>query len=64
VTYDNWKSTNPADDTGEKMKQQKPRPKRVKVPAGQEIDRPEPSREAVMVAADRAEARSRLNKSK
>jgi hypothetical protein len=55
--------------TGEKMKQQKPRPKRVKVPAVQEIDRPGPlhtrmlSRQDVMAAADRAETRSRLNKS-
>ena len=55
--------------TGEKMKQQKPRPKRVKPPVVQEADRAGsarermPSRQAVMAAADRAEARSRLNKS-
>jgi DNA-binding XRE family transcriptional regulator len=55
--------------TGEKMKRLKPRPKRVKVPAVQEIDRAGslrtrmPSRQAVTAAADRAEARSRLNKS-
>ena len=53
--------------TGEKMKQQKPRPNRVKVPA--DIGRPGPLRtrmpssEAVRAAADRAEARSTLNKS-
>jgi hypothetical protein len=54
--------------TGEKMKQQKPRAKRVKMPAKQEIDRRSPrsrtpSRETVMAAADRAEASSKLNKS-
>jgi hypothetical protein len=55
--------------TGEKMKQLKPRPKRVTAPAVREVDRAGPSstrmpsREAVMAAADRAEARSRLNKS-
>jgi hypothetical protein len=55
--------------TGEKMKQQKPRAKRVKTPAIQEIDRAGsprsrmPSRQTVMAVADRAEARSRLNKS-
>jgi DNA-binding XRE family transcriptional regulator len=55
--------------TGEKMKQQKPRAKRVKTPAIQEIDRAGsprsrmPSHQAVVAAVDRAEARSRLNKS-
>jgi len=54
--------------TGEKMKQQKPRPKQVKVPAAREIDRRGPlrprvpSRQVVMALADRAEARSRSNK--
>ena len=55
--------------TGEKMKQQKPRAKRVKMPSIQGIDRPGsprarmPSRQTVMAVADRAEARSRLNTS-
>jgi hypothetical protein len=55
--------------TGEKMKQQKPRHKRIKVPAVQEEnDRPGPrrsrllSREAIEAVADRAEARARSNK--
>ena len=56
--------------TGQKMREQKPRPKRVKVPAVQEGDRAGPplltrrlARQEVVAAADRAEARARLNKS-
>jgi hypothetical protein len=52
--------------TGEKMRKQKPRPKRVKVPTAHEVNQPgplrnrPPSRQAVIAAADRAEARSKL----
>jgi hypothetical protein len=55
--------------TGVKMKQLKPRPKRAKVAAVQEIDRAGslrtrmPSRQAVMAAADRAEESARSKKS-
>jgi len=55
--------------TGEAMREQKPRPKRVKVPAVQKGDRPGPlltrklSRQQVVTIVDRAEARSKLNKS-